>query len=106
VPWAYGNPQNAVAYLFASQLVANGQRPDGSANKILWVAQNGTDFVIQGHPLGSLSPVVTVSSQDGPSLVDVPSPGCWSFQLTWSVPASGSSTFDLSVLPAGSTPTS
>lgn len=109
VPWAFGGPPDTIAYLFATQLVAKGQRPDGSANKIRWVAKDGADFLIRGHPLGSATPVVTVRSPSGPSYVNVPTPGCWSFEVSWTElsgnRATKTSSFNLSVLPAGSAPT-
>jgi hypothetical protein len=40
VPWALGTGGDAVAYLFATQLVAGSSpRVDGTNNKVLWVAQ-------------------------------------------------------------------
>jgi hypothetical protein len=62
------------------------------SNKILWVV--GTtrtgDLVIDGHPLGALTPTVhvtlTPNSFPGeiyPSGIDVPAPGCWQFTLRW-----------------------
>jgi hypothetical protein len=39
----------------------------------------------------------------GPSIVDVPSPGCWTFRLSWGS-SRAKSTINLAVLPAESTP--
>lgn len=110
VPWAMGSPPDALAYLFATQLVA-GWRPDGSSNKVLWVTRGlSRDLTIVGRPLGQSQPVVTVGGQivDGnqlPSLVDVPTPGCWSFVVSWIRSSRQTSTIDLDVLPAGTLPT-
>src|SRR5579864_6285188 len=54
VPWALGKPGDAVAYVFAGQLVAGpSPRRDGSNNKVLWVAEGDqTAFAIVGSPLG------------------------------------------------------
>jgi hypothetical protein len=62
-------------------------------NKILWVVRrprDGTGLEISGHPLGHSAPVVRVrvapDSQPGeiyPSVVNVPTAGCWHFTLRW-----------------------
>jgi hypothetical protein len=62
-------------------------------NKILWVMRrlrDGADLDISGHPLGHSAPVVQVhlspNSNPGeiyPSIVNVPTPGCWHFTLRW-----------------------
>jgi hypothetical protein len=102
VPWALGTGGDAVAFVFANELVAGGSpRIDGTNNKVLWVAKGSpTNFVVEGIPPGGTQAVVTVNG--GPSIVDVPSPGCWRFHLTWGDGAG--STINLTVLPAGSTP--
>jgi hypothetical protein len=111
VPWALGSPPDAVAYLFATQLVAEGLRPDGSSNKVLWVTRGlSRDLTIEGRPLGRSQPVVTIGGQivDGnqlPSRVDVPTPGCWSFVVAWIRSSRQTSTIDLDVLPPGTLPT-
>ncbi len=82
---------NVVAFLFADPLRAG--EPENPANKILWVVKKprgGTDLVITGHPLDADAP--TVSQREAPdsspgeiypSIVNVPSPGCWQFTLQW-----------------------
>jgi hypothetical protein len=77
-------------------------RADGTNNKVLWVAKgNPSNFVVEALPPGGTQAVVTVNG--GPSIVDVPSPGCWKFRLSWgSSPAT--STINLDVLQAGSKP--
>jgi hypothetical protein len=105
VPWALGTGGEAVAYLFATQLVAGSSpRVDGTNNKVLWVAKGGPpNFVVAAHPLGAAQPVVTITG--GPSIVDLPTAGCWTFHLTWGLSGkSGSSTINLDVLPMGSAP--
>jgi hypothetical protein len=98
VPWALGTPGDAVAHVFAAQLVAGGRRPNGTSNKVLWVVRDNPSFVVEGRPLGQTQPVVTVPG--GPSIVDVPAPGCWTFQLSWGSHPRHLSTIDLEVLPA------
>jgi len=111
VPWAMGSPPDALAYLFARQLVAEGLRPDGSSNKVLWVTRGlSRDLTIEGRPLGRSRPAVTIGGQvvDGnqlPSQVDVPMPGCWSFVVSWTRSSRQTSTINLNVLPPGSLPT-
>jgi len=102
VPWALGTPGDAIAYLFATQLVAEGRRPDGTQNKVLWVVRDGGRSQVQGHPLGRSRPAVSIDG--GPSIVDVPTAGCWSFQVTWGSHSTRTSVIDLEVLPAGTQP--
>jgi len=100
VPWAIAVPGDAVAFVFATELVAGSSpRADGSQNKILWVVKNPSDFVVEGRPLGQPQPVVTVDG--GPSIVDVPTPGCWTFQV---LRGKQSSVINLQVLPVGGLP--
>ncbi len=66
---------------------------DGIANKILWISRvprDGAALTITGHPDGAAAPIVqielTANAGPGeiyPSIVDVPFPGCWVFQLRW-----------------------
>ena len=108
--WAASAPSTVVAILFAVELVAKGIRPDGSSNKILWVTRDPTDHLtIVAHPLNANSPKVAIDypTTDGnqtPSIVDLPSPGCWSFQLKWGGVQTTRASLDLWVLPAGSLP--
>jgi len=106
VPWAFGTGNDTVAYVFATELVAGASpRVNGTNNKILWVARGseaGAGVAVEGRPLGQTQPVVTVAG--GPSIVDVPSAGCWTFQLSWSSNGKHSSTVNLEVLPTGSLP--
>jgi hypothetical protein len=104
VSWAGGTPANAVAFLFAIQLVAGvSPRIDGTNNKVLWVARNAeTGFMVEGRPLGQSQPVV--SAVGGPSIIDVPTPGCWTFRLSGVPDGSLISTINLEVLPAGTLP--
>jgi hypothetical protein len=103
VPWALGTGGQAVAYLFARQLVAgNSPRADGTNNKVLWVAKgNSSNFLVAGIPPGGTQPAVRVNG--GPSIVDAPAAGCWTFRLTWGA-GEATSTINLEVLPAGSKP--
>lgn len=106
VPWAFGTENTTVAYLFAIQLVAGtSPRVDGSQNKVLWEARDfpsGGNVLVDGHPFGESQPVVSIPG--GPSITDVPTPGCWTFQLFWTSNGPHASTINLEVLPAGSRP--
>ena len=106
VPWAFGSENTTVAYVFGIQLVAGASpRVDGSQNKVLWEAKDsssGANLLVEGHPLGASLPVVTIAG--GPSITDVPTPGCWTFRVSWSSNGRHTSTINLEVLPTGSTP--
>jgi hypothetical protein len=62
-------------------------------NKILWVVavpRDGRPLRLTGHPLGARTPAVSITqpanSAPGeiyPSIVNVPTPGCWHFTLSW-----------------------
>lgn len=106
MPWAFGSEGRTVAYLFATQLVAGtSPRVDGSNNKVLWEAKDypsGANVVVEGRPLGQSQPVLTIAG--GPSIVDVPTAGCWTFRLSWSANGVHSSIINLQALPTGTNP--
>lgn len=56
-------------------------------NKILWVARVGAadgPLEIRATLTGTTRTVSrTVDPAPGPSIIDLPSPGCWSFDLSW-----------------------
>ena len=93
VPWASGTNGDAVAYVFATQLVA------GSSPR---VEDSSAAANVSGHPLGKSQPVVTIAG--GPSITDVPTAECWTFLVTWGSSGQHSSTINLEVLPAGTLP--
>ena len=91
VPYFITDPPTASGFLFAYPLRAgNVSNPN---NKILFVVglpRDGNPLRVQGHPLGATSPITDQSfpadSSPGeiyPSIVDVPSAGCWHFDLSW-----------------------
>jgi hypothetical protein len=103
VPWTAAASGQAVAFVFAGRLVAGpSPRVDGSSNKVLWVLRDPVQFVVEGRPSGESTPVVTIPG--GPSIVDVPTPGCWTFRLIPSNHPEQVSTISLDVLPHGATP--
>ncbi len=91
VPHLLSRQGNVAAFVFGQPLVAH--RSDGRTNKILWVVReprNGRPLRITGrraHTRERITPVVLAAgSEPGeiyPSVVDVPTPGCWVFALTW-----------------------
>ncbi len=91
VPYVLASPTRAAGFIFGNPLSAS-PRQDPS-NKILWVVglpRNGSSLEITGHPLNALAPLVHVTqaanSSPGeiyPTIVDVPKPGCWHFDLAW-----------------------
>lgn len=106
VPWAFGTDKDTVAYLFATELVAGASpRVNGTNNKILWEAKDlpsGAGVAIDAHPMGQTQLVVTIAG--GPSIVDLPTAGCWTFALSWSSHGKHTSTINLEVLPTGTVP--
>jgi hypothetical protein len=82
---------DVAGFLFAHPLVAPA-RPDGPNNKILWIvrlAREGQPLSLDGHPLSGAGAVTMSQPADSspgeiyPSIVDVPTPGCWHFVLRW-----------------------
>jgi hypothetical protein len=110
IPWAAGRPLEVVGVLFATELVAKGDRPDGSTNKILWVTRapiSSSQLTVHARPVDAGAPVVTFQlqgNQQFPSIIDLPSPGCWLIDISWGQGSAKTSTFGLTVLPAGSVP--
>jgi hypothetical protein len=45
-----------------------------------------------------------VTIAGGPSIVDLPTAGCWTFALSWSSNGKHTSTINLDVLPTGTVP--
>ena len=57
----------------------------GRSNKILWVARAGSGplHIEATEQATGQTFSVTLPDGPGPSLVDMPEPGCWRFALTW-----------------------
>lgn len=103
VPWALATSSDALAFLFATRLVAGASpRVDGSNNKVLWLMRDAAAFGVEGRPIGQSNPVVSV--EGGPSIVDVPQPGCWSFKLIAKGSDTRVRTINIDVLPTGAVP--
>jgi hypothetical protein len=59
----------------------------GTSNKILWIAKDpgSRQLLIRARLEGSDQVVTrTVPGGPGPSIIDMPAPGCWQLTLTWS----------------------
>jgi len=89
--YAIGHPPRVAGFLFSDPLRAG--HPENPSNKILWVVRtprNGSQMIIDGHPLGAVLPRVheALPANSGPGEiypdgVDVPTAGCWQFDLQW-----------------------
>lgn len=91
LPYFITSPPIAAGFLFAYPL--KGGRSTSPNNKILWVVgppRNGHDLKLVVTLVGveAAGEVFTFPADSGPgaiypSVVDVASPGCWHFDLTW-----------------------
>jgi hypothetical protein len=85
MPFVTSRSGAMLAIIFADPLVSPALPNLG--NKILWA----TDTPIYGDPLvisgrvegGTATMHATVDGGPGPSIIDVPTAGCWLFDLTW-----------------------
>jgi hypothetical protein len=80
-----GDRGDIVGAIFGYPLTVS--RSDGPANKILWVPKIPAppgDLVIEAKLDGSdVSASRRVPGGPGPSIIDLPQPGCWHLTLTW-----------------------
>jgi hypothetical protein len=81
MPYVLGE-RGEVAAILWPDLVAPPR--EGHNNKILWVAREHTTepFTITARS-GTDSVTTTMQQGPGPSTIDVPGPGCWTFDLRW-----------------------
>lgn len=86
MPHVMGDGGTIVAAIFGHPLAVT--RPDGSSNKILWVAKASEppgDLQIDATRDGTGDAVQRrVPGGPGPSIIDLPQAGCWRLTLTWS----------------------
>lgn len=88
MPYVLGDRGDIVAILWAIHDPLVVPPAADRNNKILWVSRVGSPV---GAPLRIEATLTatgqrasrTVDRGPGPSLIDLPSPGCWSFELTW-----------------------
>ncbi|MGD9959512.1 hypothetical protein [Nocardioides sp.] len=85
IPYVLGDKGAIVAVLFAQPLSAPPSADHN--NKILWVARSAdfaSDLEITARIAdGSRTVTRTVAGGPGPSIIDLPEPGCWQLSLTW-----------------------
>jgi hypothetical protein len=87
MPHVMGEAGNIVAILWADPLHSP-SLPDRN-NKILWVSRiplaTPDPLVITGTLAGSTrTATVSVPGGPGPSIINLPTPGCWILHLNWS----------------------
>jgi hypothetical protein len=91
MPYVLGEDGNIAAIQWADPLVS----PPSARynNKILWVSRRpqvpGSDLRITAQKLAGNAPAGplvhrTVTGGAGPSIIDLPSAGCWQLRLRWS----------------------
>ena len=86
MPYVMGDKGDLVAILWAEHDPLVVPPAADRNNKILWVARvsSGGSLQIRAQLTGSGESVTrTVDGGPGPSIIDLPAPGCWSFNLTW-----------------------
>lgn len=87
VPYVLGDRGDLVAILWDTHHPLEAPPAAGANNKILWVVRvDPADGPLQIRAtLASTGETVTrtVAPAPGPSGIDLPSPGCWSFDLRW-----------------------
>jgi hypothetical protein len=90
IPHVVGRGGKIVAILFGYPLVSPPAKR--RSNKILWVSRSAwrgqTDLRIRAQRMESDRPVGrpvarTLTGGPGPSIVDLPAPGCWRLTLRW-----------------------
>jgi hypothetical protein len=91
VPYLITSPPIAAGFIFGYPLRSGA--PSNPDNKILWVVgvpRNRNDLHVSGHPMDAATPAIDLQfpADSGPgeiypTAVDVPSAGCWHFDLAW-----------------------
>jgi hypothetical protein len=90
IPHVLGRSQRIVAILFGYPLRSPPRA--GRSNKILWVSRttpNASALRIRAQRMNGSSPVGApvarkVAGGPGPSIINLPSAGCWRLALRWS----------------------
>jgi hypothetical protein len=79
-PHVFGATREIVGVLFGE---LRAHQPEGTNNKILWVAKNGDGTLQISAQLEGSDTTATRTVNLGPSIVDLPAAGCWQLTLTW-----------------------
>jgi hypothetical protein len=90
MPHVLGQAGNIVAILWAPRDALHAPPLQDRNNKILWVSR--IPLAVPSGPLvitatlagGARTATVSVPGGPGPSIIDLPAPGCWTFHLSWS----------------------
>ena len=88
VPYVLGDGGHIVAVVWQSHNPLTVPRREGRNNKILWISRDASSVAaplqIQATLPGSdQRATYTVDLRSGQSVIDLPAPGCWSFDLSW-----------------------
>lgn len=87
MPYVLGDKGEIAAIVWVSHDPLAVPPAAGKNNKILWVVRQGAvDGPLQIRAaLDGTSQTAdrTVNPAPGPSVINLPSPGCWTFDLTW-----------------------
>ena len=89
MPHAMGEAGDIVAILWAPRDALHAPTLPDRSNKILWVSRiplvAPNPLVIKATLAGSTrTATVSVPGGPGPSIIDLPAPGCWTLHLNWS----------------------
>lgn len=89
MPHVMGEAGNIVAILWASRDALHSPALRDRNNKILWVSRipfTSYDPLVIKATLagGTRTATVSVPGGPGPSIIDLPAPGCWTLHLSWS----------------------
>ena len=89
MPHVMGEAGNIVAILWADRDALHSPSLQARSNKILWVskiplAAPDPLVIIATLAGGTRTVAVSVPGGPGPSIIDLPAPGCWTFHLSWS----------------------
>jgi hypothetical protein len=87
VPYVLGDKGDVAAIVWVAHHPLVAPPAVRKNNKILWVARVGAaegPLQIRATQVGTGQTVArSVATGPGPSIIDLPAPGCWSFDLTW-----------------------
>ena len=89
MPHVMGQAGDIVAILWANRDALHSPSLPDRTNKILWVSRvpltPPDSLVIKATLAGSTrTATLSVPGGPGPSIIDLPAPGCWTFHLSWS----------------------
>jgi len=89
MPHVMGEAGTIVAILWATRDALHSPPLHDRSNKILWVSRvplvAPDPLIIRATLAGSTrTATVSVPGGPGPSIIDLPAPGCWTFHLSWS----------------------